>query len=121
MKDDDDGDGDDDDDEQAAHRAKPLSSPLLPHPLSPVQIEGVNKDGTRTFRSSFKVSAAIPAVDKIGGGKVAMVAMVAIVYRILREGGDQDVKHGAGGGKKNPGDTADLVVVLKRRGGHYHR
>ena len=80
------------------------------------QIEGVGKAGTRTFRSSFKVSASIPAVDTTGGTQVAMVAMV---YRISREGGKQNVKEGSGK-FRNPGE-AELVVVLKRRGGHYHR
>ncbi|CAM9995468.1 unnamed protein product, partial [Laminaria digitata] len=49
------------------------------------EIEGVEKDGARTFRSSFKVSAVIPAVDKIGGGPVAMVAMVFRVARDRRD------------------------------------
>ncbi|CAM9666653.1 unnamed protein product [Laminaria digitata] len=81
------------------------------------EIEGVGKDGTRAILNSFKVSAAIPAVNKIGGGKVAMVAMV---YRVSREGGRQNVRQGGPDKLRNPGE-AELVVVLKRRGGHYHR
>lgn len=80
------------------------------------EIEGVEKDGARTFRSSFKVSAVIPAVDKIGGGPVAMVAMV---FRVVRDRLAWDGEEG--GDRRDPGEAAELVVVLKRKGGDYHR
>lgn len=92
--------------------ARPLR---VPPPSTYTQIEGVGKDGTRTFRSSFKVSAAIPAVDKIGGSQVALVAMV---YRVVHEEGQ---KINQRPGKFRNHKDAELVVVLKRRGGHYHR
>lgn len=75
----------------------------------------MEKDGARTFRSSFKVSAVIPPVDAIGGGPVAMVAMV---FRVTRDGKESVGKGADEGGF---GETADLVVVLRRKGGDYHR
>ena len=105
-------------------------SPFLPHPTlraSPTsrnasiniytQIDGVEKNGPRTFLSSFKVSALIPAaVDDTGGGAVAMVAMVFSVARDGPAAGGEEV-----GTKMDHGETAELVVVLKRKGGDYHR
>ena len=44
--------------------------------------------------------------------------MVAMVYRVLREGGQKVCQKP--GKFRNPED-AELVVVLKRKGGHYHR
>ena len=43
--------------------------------------------------------------------------MVAMVFNVVR---DRPVD-GEEGGKKGPGETPELVVVLKRKGGDYHR
>lgn len=46
------------------------------------------------------------------------MAIVAMVFSVAR---DRDTGGGEEGDTKDPGETAELVVVLRRKGGDYHR
>ncbi|CAM9636155.1 unnamed protein product [Ascophyllum nodosum] len=77
------------------------------------QIAGVQRDGARTFRTYFKVSAVIPLDpnnSKTGGG----VGIVANLYRVSGEVPKEK------GGLDGAG-VPNLLVVLRRKKGDYFR
>lgn len=79
------------------------------------QIDGLDKDGTRALRQTFKVSAKMPEDNKHGGGPVGMVAKVFRVTNAPSSVSKMDQgDDGAGAGDK-------LVVVLRRKRGDYYR
>lgn len=76
-----------------------------------LQIDGVQRDGARTFRASNKVSAMIPAAPESGGGDVGIVVTI---FRISRHGLDEKME-------REFRELPDLLVVLRRKGGDYYR
>lgn len=109
--------------EQKPTRPPPPTPPTVGPPKyfrhACAQIDGLNKDGTKALRETFKVSAKIPAEDK--EKNVGPVGIVAKVFRVappsvssMEQGEDGADAAGAAAGEK-------LVVVLRRKRGNYYR
>ena len=96
------------------NRFSALFSSLFFFPMTKtLQIAGVQRDGARTFRTYFKVSAVIPLDpnnSKTGGG----VGIVANLYRVSGEVPKEK------GGLDGAG-VPNLLVVLRRKKGDYFR
>lgn len=76
-----------------------------------------SRRASRALRSSFKVSAILPADETTGDGAVALVAKV---YRVVPQTGPE-TEEGVSRSSEDREDSRRMVVVIRRGGGDYYR